>query len=83
MNVTDEQFQELLAAAGSRSGPVLNAAKRMGLVETPAPPVVEEQEQPARRTTADSIAREGYEPESNVVVEGADADTEEDDDAQT
>jgi hypothetical protein len=69
MKVTDEQWEALLVAAGSRRPNLVAEADRLGLFDKPAPPKPKKKAEPKRQTTA----------KRNVKVEGADAKLEDDD----
>ncbi len=71
--MTDNDVAALIEAAGSRGDTVRKKALELGLIEAPAAPEAKEESQPKRMTSR--------EPGPNVVVEGADAETEDDDES--
>ena len=70
---TDNDIAALIEAAGSRSDTVRRKALELGLIKAPAAPKAKKESEPKRATSRNR-------PGPNVVAEGADAETEDDDD---
>ena len=70
MNITDEQWEELLVVAANKRDALIQAAIRMELIPKPPRPLQTPAFRPEVATTKPAVV---YEADTNAGVEGQDA----------